>query len=242
MIDASLKRIIESSLEKTPPEVWNGAKRQSNESKYRKREWWHNKYYKRRSPDEANNGFTEQEDEWGNIEIPYKREIFYPSPNGRFSLGKGKPVAYFSADFATNCCETVFQFRTNSKLSWDRDLSEYLAGKSDPHPEWTGYPRNYRITDDSQILDISKKSNALLNYLHSCTQPHRLDIFDEVIINRDPTTYPITQKIAIVSKANGFDGIIFKSVRVPKDIILPSKNLVMFNPTKITRWKSNRAP
>src|SRR5438128_2627294 len=108
-------------------------------------EWWQNKYYRDNPP---NDGFKIQFHKKGCPEVPYEREIFYPSPHSRFSLGLDGPVAYFSSDFGVNCCETIEQFSSDETLSWN-ELSQYLRGKGNPTPGWYGYPLNYHLTKDS---------------------------------------------------------------------------------------------
>jgi hypothetical protein len=117
--------------------IWQWLKTKSrSEIVWFQRKWWHDKYYRNNPP---NDGFAVQVPRIGKAEVPYNRQIFYPSPNSRFSLGSKLQVAYFSNDFVINCCETIEQFSSKDNLSW-QELSCYLTGEFDPTPGWYGFP------------------------------------------------------------------------------------------------------
>jgi hypothetical protein len=194
-------------------------------------EWWHNKYYKRNPP---NDGFSEQISERGDKETPYRRNLFYPSPHGRFSLGE-KPVAYFSSNFGINCCETIEQFRSNEELSWE-GLEPYFKGNQDPSPDLMGYPISVKISEQAIIVDLAKPSDPLFNAIAEVgTWSSSQEFFDSVILSRNKQAYRDTQLLAIEAHRHGFDGMVYKSVRAPKDICLPDWNLVMFDESLVER-------
>ncbi len=197
------------------------------------REWLHNKYYKYNSP---NDGFKLQICTVKNLEIPeipYKRKLFYKSRTRRFSLGDLGPVAYFSEDFATNCCETIKPFRSDENLHFPR-IQGYLQGKTNPEPDKFYYPISVRISDKAVILDVSRRENPLFEAIvkigpWATTQ----DFIDSIIMNRDDSVIKETQALAIAAHNNDFDGLIYKSVRAPLDVVLPEHNLVMFKKSLI---------
>jgi hypothetical protein len=217
-------------------DVWEKFRQQSQEEmpQWISKEWWHQKYYLRTSDSDGARPKTDQK---GRVEIPYKRKIFHPS-SGRFSLPSG-PVAYFSESHATNSFESIAQFRDGTLTP--ADLMPYLQGKIDPDPLLYGYPLNYGITDNALLLDLSDLGSPLLLALE-----HNWDgsLIDEVILSPRPDAYPLTQEISAAACANGYDGIVYRSVRVPGELqysglILPDKNLVMFNKGKVytPRWQ-----
>jgi hypothetical protein len=209
--------------------LWEKLKETSlNNKKYSMYDWHHHKYYK---VSKDNDGFKMQEFKVkGKIlsEIPYEREFFNFS-SGRFSLKKN-PVAYFSNDYATACCETIDLFRMDDNLTFVHDLKPYFEGKTNPTPGLMGYPMSVKIKADSLILDLTISSNTLINHINSNFSS---DFFDKIIISRSPESYTYSRIISELSFSNGFDGIIFKSVRVESDWKHPDKNLVLFNKNKI---------
>lgn len=197
-------------------------------TKWHQYEWWHNRYYKENPP---NDGFSPQINRFGNYEIPYKRQFFYPSPQSRFSLGPD-PVAYFSSDFSINCCETIEQFYNNSNLTWE-ELKAYFRGEGNPTPGWVGYPINIHISADTLLLDLS---NGTAPFLTTIAGKGGRDSFEKIIKLfrcRHDKDKLATQVISTEAHKRGFDAIIYPSVRAPKDVVLPDWNLVMFNPDKI---------
>jgi hypothetical protein len=149
-------------VREVPGQLWETVRISSAKSTSRLAgfEWWNNKYYRENPP---NDGFQEQTDPYGRHEIPYKRELFHPSPLGRFSLGDSEAVAYFSSDFGTNCCETIPELRQNQTLS-SINLLAYLRGQSKLLDGLYGYPISVRIAAGSPILDMHA---PLVNSSHS---------------------------------------------------------------------------
>jgi len=167
----------------------------------------------------------------GNPEVPYHRELFYPSQHSRFSLGSEAGVAYFSNDFAVNCCETIEQFSENPDLSLE-DLLQY--GDGNPTPGWFGYPLNFHLLSSVVILDLSSVDSLFFRFVDSDTAKRIWD----VIRTRNFDAKRNTQLVAQAAADAGFDGIVYTSVRAPIDAVMPDNNLVMFNKAKIERWKA----
>jgi hypothetical protein len=185
--------------------------------------WWNNKYYRVNDP---NDGRMVQVPRKGNPEAPYHRELFYPSPHSRFSLGIETGVAYFSNDLAVNCCETIEQFSENPELSLE-DLLQYGGGN--PTPGWYGYPLNFHLSSSAVVLDLSSNDSLFFRLIDSSIAG---DV-RKVIETRNLDAKRSTQLIAQAAASVGFDGIVYTSVRAPIDVVMPDSNLVMFNKAKI---------
>lgn len=194
-------------------------------------EWWNNKYYLINPP---NDGERPQTDLRGNVEIPYERQLFHPSPRSRFALAND-PVAYFSSDFATNCCETIEQFSRNPALSIN-DLLLYLRAKTNPLHDRYGYPINVKIALSALILDIANGAISLLEALADhgpwSTRP---EMCEAVLLAWEENARLATQAISHAAQAHGFHGIVYASARLPRDAMLPRWNLVMFSSSHIQR-------
>lgn len=196
------------------------------------REWWHNKLYEFNPP---NDGDSEQVVFGTNHrEVPYQRELFYPSLNGRFSLGAA-PVAYFSQDFGVNCCEVIEQFRSNEALHFD-ELRAYLQGDVSVEDDWFGYPTPIRVEPKALVADLSSVGNPLLNEIHAGRDPGSVrQFYEETVIAWNPNAKRRTQAIARAIAEAGFDGILYRSVRAPSGVALPSGNLVLFSNEYVIR-------
>ena len=222
-------RLIENCLERISSSDWDNLREAATGCRlWHRREWWHNKYYRNNPP---NDGDVLQRPRIGKPEVPHLRRLFYPSPNSRFSLGPKLPVAYFSNDFGTNCCETIEQFSTNPNLSW-KELSEYLSGIGNPTLGWCGHPLNFHLVSDSFVLDVSANTNRFMMVLCRAGGVGSDEIW-ECFQSRDPKEKKGTQLISIKAKQMGFDGILYPSVRVPVDVSMPNMNLVVFKPDKM---------
>ncbi len=189
--------------------------------------WWNNKPYKKNQDENENYCFKEQISKWGEKEIPYNREIFKPTKT-RFGLSE-HAVAYFSNDFALNCCEVIDQFRNSEDLPWS-ELKKYLNGKTNPTPDLMWCPITVKIAHDALILDLM---DASLSFLEISAKKggwkSKSELMEEVILRRDPSVYRETHEISKAAFANGFHGICYQSVRSPSDINLPDRNLVIFD-------------
>lgn len=185
--------------------------------------WWHNKYYRVNGP---NDGRLVQVPRNGSPEVPYQRELFYTSLHSRFSLGAEAGVAYFSNDFAVNCCETIEQFAENPEMSLD-DLLQYGGGN--PTPGWHGYPLNFHLVMSAVVLDLSSTHSTFFRFLDSDSA----GLVWDVIKTRNPDSKRSTQLVSLAAVRAGFDGIVYTSVRAPTDAVMPDSNLVMFSKAKI---------
>ncbi len=193
-------------------------------------DWWHQKFYQRQTEKYENNGFTEKNFRVENDikrEIPYARDLFYPT-NGRFSLS-GHPIAYFS-DWLTGTCEKLPFFREKLELS-SADLEQYMKANFDPDLDGNklcGYPRVYCLNYNVKILDASGPSVPLFRLLTDLKIV--TDVFySEMVLSRDKYVYSVTQAIASFANENGFHGILYRSVRIPRDwYYVGGDNLVLF--------------
>lgn len=222
---------ISSILANVPDRLWTVIFNEANNQKWIKLSWYNLKFYYK---SKIQNGNIEQINLKKKKEIPYQRKLFYPSPNGRFSLGNGC-VAYFSNNSALNVCETIDKYRYDDLLMWDPTLHLYFDGKENPTKSLFGYPIVVKLAPESVLLDLSKKSNSLIKYILSFRYCE--NFYEDCILSKDEDTYILTQQIAKVVFAKGFDGIVYKSVRQPNDVILVGENLVVLNQNIIKRNK-----
>ena len=207
------------------PRFWTDlAARSRAKDNWEDKEWWNIKYYLRT---DDNDGRKPQVGMRGEIEVPYERRVFHPSP-GRFSLSSG-PVAYFSGSHLTNCLETISQFR-DGPLSL-ADLDPYLSGQLDPDSRYYGYTITFKVSDGALLLDMTDELDPLIRSLEAgwggC-------YYDDVLLSPSESVYGTTQLISDAIQQNGFDGIVYRSVRVPSErryngLILPDENLVIFS-------------
>ena len=227
---------IENLLTDLNDDVWKEAHSISNSDQHRwkQREWWHNRYYLEHA-DAGSQVLTTVD---GHREIPYERKLFFPS-TGRFSLDD-QPVAYFSDDLGTNCCETIDQFRNTQGLSWD-ELSRYLRGEFNPGMTAYGYPLNFEIDSTAALLDLSEPWRPPLTEIES--QYHKSSgesFWESVVMSRDASSYDAARAVAEAANNRGFDGLVYKSVRAPQDMNMSDANLVMFNEDKVRPWHTWR--
>lgn len=221
---------IQSILESIPSNIWDEVKYESFKNNIlNKLGWWHHKYYF----ESKNNDGHQLQKFKSNLgireEVPYERELFYNS-NGRFSL-INQPISYFSNDFSTSCCETIEEFRVNNNLSYEKDLKPYFQGSKNPTPGFICYPINIKINSDALIFDISKSSNEIIKIIKDGID----NLENKVLLSRTDSAYESTITISEMVFAKGFDGIVFKSVRIENDWNHPDKNLVLFNKSKMLR-------
>lgn len=208
---------------------WDNLKNESLKTKDNwnsKNEWWNTKFYKNNPP---NDGSKTQITLHGESEIPWDRNPF-STKNARFSL-KEKPTAYFSSDFTIICCETIELLRRNFFSSWQEHLKPYLSGITNPSPNSYGYPLDYALLDDATILDLrvnSHVSDLFCKYFSTDLK--------KIITSTEEKVYPDTQKLSEMIYKNGFDGIVYNSVRLSPDNPFFGCNLVLFNNKVIVRW------
>jgi hypothetical protein len=190
-------------------------------------EWWNTKFYKNNPP---NIGDQQQIPLNGEPEIPYQRKLFY-TKEARFALYK-VPVAYFSNDFSIMCCETIKKLRENYSCFWKEYLEPYLNGILNPDDsESFGYPLNFKLSNDANILDLRKGSEALRLFEEVANENISALIYSD--------DYKYSRISADVSHKKGFDGIVYSSVREPRDINLCGYNLVVFDESKIANWTAD---
>ena len=226
--------IVRGAIRRIPGEFWEEARQRTVRRGrwFSEREWWHNKLYEFSSP---NRGYEEQ------IvlgrkerEIPWFRELFYPSPDGRFGL-QDLPVAYFSEDFSVTCCEVIEQSRGNRSLEF-AELQEYLQGDRHLEGGWYGYPQAVRVEPDAVVADLTSSGNELFTELvRNGDLGTAQGFFDDTILSWDVESRRATQVIAGALFENGFVGALFKSVRAPDGVVLPDRNLVLFNTDFVIR-------
>lgn len=216
---------VASALDHITLEHWSVLRTESStDRRWQRLEWWHNKYYRDNPP---NDGFARQRPRKGEPEVPYGRRLFYGSESSRFSLGAEGPVAFFSNDFAVNCCETIEQFSDDQSLSF-QDLSRFLRGHRNPTPGWYGYPLNFHLVPSALILDVSVQGAPFFRMIERCAGSTLAAAVFSTITSREPDDKRKTQGISLESRRSGFDGLVYRSVRAPADIVLPDRNLVVF--------------
>ena len=225
---------LASILQRIDQEFWeNYLKESSQRNKWIiDREWWHNKLYEYNYP---NRGYEEQTVHKSiHREIPWSRDLFFPSPKGRFSLGN-QPVAYFSQDFLVTCCEVIEQFRENEILQFS-DIEAYLQGDIHLEGNWYGYPQAVRIDSEAVFADMTSEGNPLIHEIITTGSiESESNFFESTIRSWNLEKRRETQAISCMLRKKGFSGVVFKSVRSPSDVVLPEKNLVIFSPKLVIR-------
>lgn len=85
------------------------------------------------------------------------------------------------------------------------------------------------VTGDSILLDMHSPSRLLLSFVVE-RGPWETDraFVQGVLRSWDPDMRRQTQAIAIAAEQNGFNGVVYSSVRIPHDLWMPNVNLVMF--------------
>lgn len=207
-------------------------------------EWCHMKFYIRKDVEEENNGSSSQELKIKDriiSEMPNSRSLFYVS-SGRFSL-PNIPVAYFS-DWLTATVESSLSFRNNENLK-SADLNKYCKGSFDPGPETNktcGYPNVYSISPDAKLLDLRNHTNKFFKVVACQSICGFYDLYENVVMNKSEACYGKTQAVAKVAFENNFDGIIYQSVRMPRDgeyNYIGGENIALFNKSKCKKRDYN---
>ncbi len=227
---------FEDLLAKIPLDIWRAVKLQAKKDteKWVGREWWHNKYYHNNPP---NDGTQKQRPLRQNSkpECPYYRKLFYPCPEGRYSLGENYPVAYFA-----KCC--IIGFRETTKLFRDdyysmEEMDPYLDGRENSTPGYYAYPLNIKIANETILLDLTQKSNPLIKYINEAGKRFDYSNFSENLTSKDKGICGLTQLLSITAhKECRIDGIVYKSAQAFKEISGPKQCLVMFNEKKVTEF------
>ena len=218
---------LENALASVPDSMWAEIRSLSKpiSAKLSRFGWCNNKYYRRNPENES--GCVEQISRSGEREIPYQREFFHTCLS-RFAI-PNRPVAYFSHSFTINVCETIDVFRLNPELSRD-ELSCYFEGKMDPTRGLKGYAMKVKLSDRALILDLVDNSLPFIDYLVSSGGWwSRQEFLNSTILSRNPGVYEETQLISREALRRGFQGVCYQSVRIPNDIRVPDRNLVVFD-------------
>ena len=203
-------------IDTIPKSIWQEAdeiSRERNNSIYDS-DWIHDKGYLWNEP---NDGSHEQVDKYGNIEVPYERELFYPSPGGRYSLGEDVAVAYFSNEWIINRLETDGEIK-NKKMSYSEYVEYQKIGSR--KNKYYHYLVHRTLMTNSKILNLKSKENPIINWIQKKSS------IDGVRIEYD---IPFTQTIARASYVQGFQGIVYKSIQSLTNMSTPNANLVVFN-------------
>ena len=230
MIVTDVESILTESLEHLTDRDWSSIRERSRQKMaWHKLEWWHNKYYKANAP---NDGNSVQVPRKGEPEIPYSRELFYPSPASRFSLGTSDPVSYFSSDFGVNCCETIEQFSSNPSLRFE-ELARYLGGEGNPTPGWHGYPLNFHIVEAAVVMDVATDTSPFYRTLSLKIGEPKTKTFRKHLRGRHDSDKNATQCVSTAARGFDIHGIVYASVRTPVDVSIPRWNLVMFEPEMV---------
>ena len=145
--------------------------------------------------------------------------------NARFSLLK-QPVAYFSVAPYIGMMET--------KCRDVEDATGILAAWFDgiwcPDPNSYGYNLQGSIVGGAAILDLSFSDNPLRTRIDAAGR----DLLDEMTTSRDVSVYPQTQRFSEILVENGFDGLIWNSVRYKRrQINEPRQVMVMYDDNAI---------
>ena len=194
--------------------------------------WFHYKLYKRVTPFHSSVqqiAITKS----GNIkEIPIKRKLFYRT-NARFSL-LNHPVAYLANEHATSWEEVIKEFRYNDDLDYYKHIVPYVDGLVDPTPDDILHFIRVTISKDTLILDLGRHSNPLIQYFEDHWSGEE-SFYNSVISTRNEDVYNATQAIAEEAYSNGFDGIVYRSVRTEQGARHPDLNIVIFSKSKVNR-------
>jgi hypothetical protein len=194
--------------------------------------WYHYKIYVRVKQFNANELQTVITKSGEVQEIPNERELFYKT-HARFSL-VDYPVTYLSNEHSTSWEEVIKDFRYNEYLDYQKDILPYFEGKYDPTPDGMLHYIQIKISDESIILDLTRNSNLLVQKFEKNWTGNK-NFYDSIIYSRYEEIYPETQKIAVEAFHNGFDGIVYRSVRTETGARHPELNLVMFPKSKLIR-------
>jgi hypothetical protein len=176
--------------------------------------------------------------EWWNLkEEKYVEHPVFRKCRYRFSL-IDSPVAYFASDWIVSTCEVIPNFRKDEHISWFRDIKPYIMGEPCSDNDKMYYPKNFRIEDSAVLLDLRREDSPIYGLID------KYDIwtstgqfFKKVSKSRNPSVYPITMGLAQVAFEYKYDGILFSSVRLPKDVTVFGDAIVLFNESLVRPFK-----
>lgn len=226
-----LKNELLKYLNNIPDLIWEEiyCLSQEKSSKWAKFGWCNIKYYKYEPP---NLGNKLQLDSRNTLEIPHERNVFYPRPRFRFSL-TNQPIAYFASEYVVALAETIHYFRYNDNLSFEKHLEPFLDGKINVDPTRFGYAKFFKISKDAVLLNLTNMNNKLLSVIEEVSHFEiTKDKIFRILNSKDERVYPFTQQISQKAHSKNFDGIIFNSVRRPKDISVSPYIAVIFTRSK----------
>ncbi len=141
-------------------------------------------------------------------------------------------------------CRCYLNFNPQFREDGDFDMGvllEYLRGEVDPDSRYYGYPiDDIRLKDDIFLLDLTGEGegNRLLRQIEQ--QLENYTFFEDFILSPQPESYIYTQMLSWSAYKNGYNGIVYKSARLPpghefSSFILPDKNIVVFDSEKVYR-------
>jgi hypothetical protein len=172
--------------------------------------WWHDKLYERKSTNEVLNGNDEQIFKNGiNPEIPYKRRFGYKS-KGRFAPRECSSVSYWGGNLPVTRSETT-EIRHIDNPTLERVINYKTKKYSIPLGP-------FHILRNTPIVDLRSKDSPFLNLLlkHKVINS-REEFYNDIINSKDEVVYSITQIIGDIVFKYNIGGIIYASVRAPKD-------------------------
>jgi len=220
-----LKPDLEMILQNIPIQVWNEVAKTGSDMKWRS--WWNLRWYSDdgKEIDGMRPQFIRGVD---HEERPYERSVFGPSKGGRFG-SKTREVAYFGVNHATATCETMKIFRENDNLT-SEEVLKYLNGDLPSGETSKGYTGDYKLDCSARVVDIRNNNNALFRHIVGLGEWKSCDEFgSNLVYSKDESAIPDTQLISQEVASAGFDGIWYRSVRTPANLLVGSGEcLILF--------------
>lgn len=191
--------------------VWDAEKRQNP--------WW-GAFHWYHCKDYVDNGCHEgfkdhQVTDKPYIEKPHLRELFHVSPGRRFSVN-GIPVAYLVTNIDIGFCETCPELR-NSPTS--ENLDKFYKGNLLSQGGRYGFPICKRLVSVFMV-DLHHEGAPVKKYL---SERKLSDLLDSK--NTNPSI-----EFAKEAYGQGFDGIIWPSVRDLTDVRTDNYACIVWNP------------
>lgn len=170
-------------------------------------------------------------------EIPCNRDIFYCGCATRFWI-QNHATAYLARDLAIATYEIVVAFRDQENFL-QKDTEPHWRNERDDYSDYTLHHVTRFISQDCKLLDLYDprlNPGSLLHFIEERNQQYK-SFYNNFLTNRDVNiAYPKTRALAKWALECGFDGIVYKSSRNPKDIA-GGKCLVMFSRDKVVPSK-----
>lgn len=190
-------------------------------------EWWSNKWYE--GDGKGSDGFDVHRVRGSaHREVPYQREHFHISREGRFGLDH-TAVAYVASDFPTASCETMLAFRERSGVTAD-ELVAYFMGKFSPDESGHSHPLAMQLRGGLRLLDIRKPGCPLADALVAAKLfPDSATLRSTFLESREEAAINLSRIVAVAAHTRGAAGILYPSVRTPPGAFVDSgTNLVLF--------------